>query len=72
MRHRELVRYCPGSASGSPALLKPDDADAQAVKDTRLIRTLEAINSIEKPVYYPHIGGYCPACKGSHKAGEKS
>lgn len=60
---KDLVRYCPGSASGSPGWMTESAAELQAAKDTTTINKLVKVDSIDKPVCYPHIGGKCKRCE---------
>lgn len=60
---KNLVRYCPGSASGSPGWMSEPEAEKQAAKDTTTINKLISVDSIEPNVQYPHVGGYCRKCK---------
>jgi len=55
----KLVRYCPGSTSGSPAFLHPTTADELLKKDSHSLQRLININSAGEDPVMPHIGT-CP------------
>jgi hypothetical protein len=57
-----LVRYCPGSASGSPAWLPPDEAERYLVRHSDLTDILRRLDPALN-LTYPHIGGSCEICR---------
>jgi len=59
-RDRQLVKYCPGSAVGSPAWMKRSEAEELLARDSYYIET---ILKHEENVVYPHIDGKCIKCK---------
>jgi hypothetical protein len=54
----DMVRYCPGSAPGSPAGLPNSRAKEQLERDYSYVAMMVRSGSISDPVY-PHIG-ICP------------
>lgn len=65
MKRSTQVRYCPGSAPGSPAGMTPERADEQAVKDTHYILKMKGVGALDKNAPLPHVNGECQSCKRS-------
>lgn len=60
---KDLVHYCPGSASGSPGWMSRAQADVEYVRDTQVLQKLQGVGGLSQPVHWPHIGGTCGRCK---------
>lgn len=58
----DLVRYCPGSAPGSPAWMPRAQAEEEERLDSDFILQMCRVNAIPAPVIFPHIGGTCARC----------
>jgi hypothetical protein len=61
----KLVRYCPGDACGSPALLTEADAMKYEKQDTTHLFLMREVGI--PFTHLPHIGGHCGACKPASK-----
>lgn len=58
-----MVRYCPGSASGSPGWVSREEAETYLARDTYVLTRLAAIHSAGPgPVVMPHTGLCHPGC----------
>lgn len=55
-----IIRYCPGSADGSPAYLAHEDARMLLERDTAHLLRLAEHGTIKHPFTLPHTGA-CPA-----------
>jgi hypothetical protein len=57
-----MVRFCPGSAIGTPAWMSLADANVEIAKNTAYLDTMIEAGSQPGPIVYPHIGQCPPTC----------
>lgn len=58
-----LIRYCPGSAPGSPASMSKSDADEYMVQDSRYVEVMSNLGALNTPVVFPHTGACSKGCR---------
>lgn len=63
---RQIIRYCPGSADGSPAYLAAEDARMLLERDTAYLLRLADHGTIKHPYTLPHTGACPPDCRWSN------
>lgn len=63
MEKSQLVRYCPGNASGSPATMTRAEAEQHLKHDSAHIEVMKRAGALPQDAQLPHIGGTCKLCK---------
>jgi hypothetical protein len=65
MRKTNLVRYCPGNASGSAAWMSETEAEQHLKLDSAHIEVMKRVGTLPADAVLPHIGGTCKLCDKS-------
>jgi hypothetical protein len=65
-RKVDLIRYCPGSADGSPAYLPEQEARDRVAIDSAYLDRMATRGVIRQPYSIPHTGECSNECRWAY------